>query len=210
MESLLAFLSIGAALSVGAMSPGPSFVMVARTSLAGTRADGVAAALGMGVGGVIFATAALLGLQAVLAAVPMLYAALKVGGGAYLMFLAYRIWCGARDPLQLDTVTSVRRPFTLGLLTQLTNPKTAVVYASVFASLLPRQAPLVLLVALPVLVFAIEFGWYGVVAATLARPLPRAHYLASKLWLDRIAAGVMGALGAKLVLEAVVRAPSPN
>src|SRR3954470_5278786 len=136
MESLLAFLSIGAALSVGAMSPGPSFVMVARTSLAGTRADGVAAALGMGVGGVIFATAALLGLQAVLAAVPMLYAALKVGGGAYLMFLAYRIWCGARDPLQLDTVTSVRRPFTLGLLTQLTNPKTAVVYASVFASLL--------------------------------------------------------------------------
>lgn len=51
MEAFLPFLSITLALTLGALSPGPSFVMVARTSLAGSRADGLAAALGMGVGG---------------------------------------------------------------------------------------------------------------------------------------------------------------
>lgn len=209
METILAISGIAAALALGAMSPGPSFVMVARTALAGSRRDGLAAALGMGVGGVVFAGAALLGLHALLAAVPALYTGFKILGGAYLVYLGYRIWRGAREPVNLDSAPPARLPFVLGLATQLTNPKTAVVYASVFASLLPRDAPLALVVTLPVLVFAIEFGWYAVVAATLARSSPRARYLASKAWIDRLAGGVMGALGAKLILEAV-RAPSPN
>ena len=206
MESILALLSITAALTVGAMSPGPSFVMVARTALAGSRRDGLAAALGMGVGGVIFATAALLGLHALLAAVPALYAAFKVLGGAYLVYLGIRIWRGAREPVTVNAAPSNRLPFVLGLASQLTNPKTAIVYASVFASLLPREVPLALLVALPMIVFAIETGWYGFVAAVLSRPSPRARYVAWKVWVDRTAGGVMAGLG----LNLIIRAPSPN
>ena len=87
MDTTLAILSIAGAITLGAISPGPSFVMVARTAVASSRADGLAAALGMGVGGVIFAAAALLGLHVVLTAVPWLYLGLKVLGGAYLLFL---------------------------------------------------------------------------------------------------------------------------
>jgi len=54
------------ALALGAISPGPSFVMVARTAVASSRVNALFAALGMGCGGIIFATAALLGLQALL------------------------------------------------------------------------------------------------------------------------------------------------
>ena len=57
MENLLSILSIAGAISIGAMSPGPSFVMVARTAVSSSRADGLAAALGMGAGGVLFAGA---------------------------------------------------------------------------------------------------------------------------------------------------------
>src|SRR6185312_5567565 len=67
MDTLVPFLSILAALALGAVSPGPSFVFVVRTSLAQSRRDGIAAARGMGVGGVIFAALALLGLQVALA-----------------------------------------------------------------------------------------------------------------------------------------------
>ncbi len=52
---IVSVLSIAGAITLGAMSPGPSFVVVARTAVATSRADGVAAALGMGVGGVLFA-----------------------------------------------------------------------------------------------------------------------------------------------------------
>ena len=48
---------------LGAISPGPSFVVVARTAAAASRRDGLATALGMGVGGLVFASAALLGLD---------------------------------------------------------------------------------------------------------------------------------------------------
>lgn len=207
MEIAVAVLSIAGAISLGAMSPGPSFIMVARTALAVSRADGVAAALGMGVGGVVFAVAALLGLQAVLNAVPSLYAMVKVLGGAYLLYLGYLIWRGAGEPLSLPGTqtesngkSAFRRSFLLGLGTQVSNPKTAVVYASIFASLLPRELPAPVMVGLPLLIFAIETGWYSIVALALSAPSPRATYLRSKSKLDCIAGGVMAALGIKLIV----------
>lgn len=190
------------------MSPGPSFVMVARTALAVSRADGLAAALGMGAGGVVFAAAALLGLHIVLGSVAWLYLLVKVLGGAYLVYLGYAIWRGAKQPLALaenqgdNRAGTFRRSFWLGLVTQLSNPKTAVVYASIFVSLLPREIPAWVMFVLPLLIFAIETGWYSIVALALSAPSPRAAYLRSKTWVDRIAGGVMAALGVKLIAGA--------
>ncbi len=207
MELSAAILSIAVALTLGAVSPGPSFIMIARTSLAVSRRDGLAAAVGMGVGGVFFSAIALLGLLAILAAVPLLHLALQVFGGTYLLYLGYRIWRGAQQPLILESTllqnrpTSAWRSFALGLATQVSNPKTAVVYASVFASLLPSGVPSFVLVALPIMIFAIETVWYSVVALALSAPSPRAHYLASKVWLDRTAGAIMSLLGLKLIFE---------
>lgn len=208
MELSVAILSIVVALTLGAMSPGPSFILVARTSLAVSRRDGLAAAVGMGVGGVFFSAIALLGLLAILTAVPLLHLALKVLGGTYLAYLGYRIWRGARQPLVLERASPRNHPrqtwrsFVRGLVTQMSNPKTAVVYASVFASLLPRDIPPFVLVALPIMVFAIETIWYSVVALVLSSPAPRARYLASKAWIDRAAGAIMSLLGIKLIVEA--------
>jgi threonine/homoserine/homoserine lactone efflux protein len=208
MELFAAILSIAVALTLGAMSPGPSFILVARTSLAVSRRDGLAAAVGMGVGGVLFSAIALLGLLAILTAVPLLHLALKVLGGTYLVYLGYRIWRSARQPLVIEGASLQNRPtqawrsFVLGLVTQVSNPKTAIVYASVFASLLPHDIPPLALVVLPIMVFAIETIWYSVVALALSSPSPRAHYLALKAWIDRTAGTIMSLLGLKLIFEA--------
>ena len=66
MQSFYALSAILGALLIGAISPGPSFVLVARISIARSRRDGLAAALAMGVGGVILGSLALLGLRALL------------------------------------------------------------------------------------------------------------------------------------------------
>lgn len=205
-------LSIGVALALGAASPGPSFLVVARVSLAVSRRDGLAAAVGMGAGAVLFAGVALLGLLAVLAAVPWLHLALKALGGGYLLYLGYRIWHGAAEPLVNggDSGVAPARPwrsFLLGLGTQVSNPKTAVVYAGVFASLLPTEVPAVVLIALPVMVFAIETAWYSAVAIVLSAPAARARYLTAKRWLDRGAGTVMSLLGLKLVFDALRSSP---
>ena len=200
IEGLLAVLSIAGAITLGAMSPGPSFLLVARTSAARSRADGLAMALAMGVGGMLFAVLALAGVHVVLSTVPLLYAALKVLGGAYLIYLGWRIWRNAPRPVDFGSaVESSKRSFWLGLVTQISNPKTAVVYASVFVSLLPKEMPLWAMLVLPAVIFCIEAGWYSIVAVALSSPAPAAAYLRWKRWIDRAAGGVIGLLGVKLI-----------
>jgi len=207
MESALSLASIAFALSLGAISPGPSFILVARTAVAASRTDAVATAVGMGVGAAAFALAALLGLNAVFAAAPWAYTGGKIVGGLYLIYLAFRIWQGARQPLVVPESQSTDvlrnetplRAFALGLGTQLSNPKTAVVFSSVFAALLPQHPPMAFYVLLPLIAFTIDVSWYTVVAYALSSPSSRSAYLRHKAWVDRAAASVMGLLGVRLL-----------
>ena len=203
---LLAVVGILGALVVGIVSPGPSFVLVARVAVALSRRDGLAAAVGMGLGGVIFAALALVGLIAVLAQVSWLYLGLKLAGGLYLLYLAVQIWRGATAPIVVGDggawMRGWQRSFWLGLATQLSNPKAAVVYASVFAALLPPDPPAAMFVILLPLIFVMETAWYAAVAAVFSAGRPRAAYLRAKAWIDRVAGAVMAALGVRLIVEA--------
>lgn len=207
MQELTAIIGITTALAIGAASPGPSFVMVARMAASSTRGNGLCAALGMGIGGLAFAVASLLGLHGLLLAVPSLYWTLKIAGGLYLAHLGVRIWRGAKSPLigampeKPTESTAAVRSLAIGLATQLSNPKTAIVYASVFAAFLPSNASSAFNLAIASLVFLVEAGWYSLVAIALSSAGPRAAYLRFKALIDRAAGGVMIALGLKLVLS---------
>jgi threonine/homoserine/homoserine lactone efflux protein len=208
VQETAALLGIAGAIALGAASPGPSFVMVARTAVAASRADGLWAALGMGIGGLGFACLSLLGLHGVLLAVPTLYLALKALGGLYLAWLGIRIWRGASQPLAIPTTAraaasrSPLRAFALGLSTQASNPKTAIWYASVFAAFLPPAPSLGFDVAVATAVFLIESGWYTLVALALSAERPRQVYLRFKPVVDRTAGAVVIALGLKLIVSA--------
>ncbi len=207
MDPLVAVFGILAAITLGAISPGPSFVLVARVAVAQSRRDGLAAALGMGAGGVILGGLALFGLQALLAQAGWLYAGLKILGGLYLLYLGVMIWRSAAEPVDAPAATvpsaaGMVRSFLLALTTQISNPKAIAVYGSIFAALLPESVPIWVLLVLPAGLFVIEAGWYAIVACVFSATRPRAAYLRGKLWIDRIAAAVMGALGLRLLAEA--------
>jgi threonine/homoserine/homoserine lactone efflux protein len=205
MQELTAIFGITAALALGAASPGPSFLVVARLAVSSSRGDGLYAALGMGVGGLIFACLSLLGLHGLLLAVPSLYAVLKVLGGLYLAYLGIQMWRGASSRLsgsQIGPSISVQpatRSFVLGLATQISNPKTAIVYASVFAAFLPVAPTIAFDLCVAALVFLIEAGWYAFVAVALSSERPRDMYLRYKKLIDRTAGGVMVGLGLRLI-----------
>ncbi len=206
-EATVLFGILGALL-IGAISPGPSFVLVSRIAVTASRLDGLAAALGMGLGGALFGAVALAGLSALLLQVEWLYMTLKLMGGAYLLYLGIRIWRGASAPLSVDMATtserkSVLRSFTFAFATQISNPKTAIVYGSIFAAMLPASPPQWLLFTLPPMIFFVEASWYAIVALAFSANKPRAVYLHSKTWIDRVAGAVMGALGVRLLVEAM-------
>nr|WP_167480839.1 LysE family transporter [Mesorhizobium waimense] len=193
------------------MSPGPSFVVVSRIAVAGERADGLAAAIGMGIGGFIFAAIAVAGLTALLVQIAWLDITLRIAGGAYLIWIGIRIWRGATEPVEITSDASARagsfwRALRHALLVQLANPKTAIFYASMFAAMLPASPPLWMLLVLPPLLFCNEFVWYAIVAFAFSASGPRSVYLRVKHWIDRAAGAVVGALGLKLMIEGMAAA----
>ena len=203
MESLFILGSIAVALMLGAISPGPTFIYVAKNSIAISRKHGLFTALGTGTGAAIFGLLAVMGLQAILLAVPSAYLALKICGGLYLLYLAYKIIKHAKEPMeQADGTTQVmsyKQAYRLGLITQMSNPKIAIVLASIFTALLPKEIPNYFYVVLPMLCFFIDAGWYSLVAVALSAEKPRRVYLKFKKVFDRIAGGVMTLLGLKLI-----------
>lgn len=208
MHELAILISILGVFLLGAISPGPSFVVVSRIAISGSRADGVMAAIGMGVGGFVFACIAVAGLTAILLQVEWLSIALRLAGGGYLVWLGVNIWRAAPDPIAVAD-TAPERPNTIwrsllrGLFVQLSNPKTAIFYASMFAALLPSPTPTWMLFALPPLLFLTEFTWYTIVAMGFSSRGPRAVYLRSKTWIDRAAGAVVGALGLRLMAHSL-------
>ncbi|HMG49666.1 MAG TPA: LysE family transporter [Inquilinus sp.] len=147
------------------------------------------------------------GLQALLSQVEWLFMTLKVLGGLYLLWLALGLWRTAAKPITVPKTAdgrprSVRRSFTMAAVTQLSNPKAAIVYGSIFAAFLPAHVPAWTFAVLLPAIFAIEAGWYAIVALAFSADRPRAAYLRWKRWFDRVAGTVMGALGLRLILGA--------
>ncbi len=86
---------------------------------------GIAAALGIGTGCVVHALAAALGLAALLATSAWAFAAIKWGGAAYLLWLAWgmlraalRAGCGSRPPLLAEAAIGAARIYRQGLTDQ--------------------------------------------------------------------------------------------
>ena len=202
-SELLTLISIGAIQLLAVISPGPSFLITARTAVAQSRTDGVKVALGLGAGTVIWSSAALLGLNAVFHAVPVLFMAMKIAGALFLLYIAYMIFRHAAEPLKIEGGGErLAHPFLKGFLTQIANPKVAVFFGSIFIAMLPANVPLWMVLALIFIVSFNEVWWYTVVALFFGSGPVRSFYLRAKAWIDRVTGLFLGALGLRLLWSA--------
>jgi threonine/homoserine/homoserine lactone efflux protein len=208
MDPIVSLFSILGALLLGAISPGPSFLFVARTAVAVSRRSGIASAIGMGLGASILCALALIGVRAVFARAEWLFVGFKLLGGIYLCYLAWRLWRGGKseaavsaETLPAPTKTGVIRSFWLALATQLSNPKALIVIGGIIAALLPSRIPGWMYWTIPLVQLVVETSWYAFVAVALSSRAPRRIYLGAKGIIDRTAGCVLGMLGLRLILE---------
>lgn len=202
-SDLLPLLSIGLIQLLAVISPGPSFLITARTAVAQSRADGLKVALGLGAGTVIWSAAALLGLNAIFHAVPVLFMGMKVAGALFLLYIAWMIFRHAAEPLKIEGQGErLSNPFLKGFLTQISNPKVAVFFGSIFIAMLPAEVPLWMTLALIFIVSFNEVWWYSVVALFFGSGPVRSFYLRAKAWIDRVTGLFLGALGLRLLWSA--------
>jgi threonine/homoserine/homoserine lactone efflux protein len=199
---ILVLISIGLAQLLAVVSPGPSFLITARTAVARSRADGVKVAAGLAAGTIIWAGAALFGLSFLFKTVPLLFMAMKLFGALFLLWIAYQILVHAKEPITFEGEVATGNPFWQGFIVQIGNPKVMVFFGSIFISMLPADPPLWLLIALWLLFTFNEMWWYTVVALFFGAGPVRAFYLRAKPWIDRVTGGFLGVLGLRLLWDA--------
>ena len=188
------------------MSPGPAFIVVSQQAVARSRDAGVITALGVSVGSVVWVMLVIFGIAFVLKQAAWLYVVLRLMGGAYLVYLGVQLWRGARKPMTEEPCDkgmghTLWRTFWRAILIQLLNPKAAVFFGSVFLTMLSPDAPAWVQGVALGMVFAIEFGWYLVVATTLSSKPARRVYARAKTWIERVAGAWLALFGLKLALS---------
>jgi threonine/homoserine/homoserine lactone efflux protein len=143
--SLAAYVTLTALLVV---APGASTAMVVHHALRGGRVAGLSAAAGIAAANTAWATAAGVGVTAILARAPLVFAAVRFGGAAYLAFLGVRALMRAfaaepsrlpvaRDEGELDVGPAFRD----GVAVNLLNPPVATFYLVVVPSFMPAPSP---------------------------------------------------------------------
>lgn len=115
------------------LTPGPNMIYLISRSICQGRMAGLISLGGVALGFVVYMFCAALGITALLLAVPYAYDVLRLGGALYLLYLAWQaVKPGGRSPFQVRDLPkdSPRKLFTMGFVTNLLNPKVAVMYLS--------------------------------------------------------------------------------
>jgi len=137
-----------ALLSLGlVLTPGPNMMYLISRSITQGPAAGIVSLGGVGLGFIFYMLCAAFGITALLFAVPFAYDALRFAGAAYLFWLAWQAMKpGGRSPFQVKTlaIDSPRKLFVMGFVTNLLNPKIAMLYLALLPQFIDPAAGSVL------------------------------------------------------------------
>lgn len=130
LASLLTFATIALGM---VLTPGPNMVYLISRSICQGRTAGLISLGGVALGFVFYMLCAAFGITALVLAVPYAYDTIRIAGALYLLWLAWQaVRPGGRSPFQVKDLPadSPRKLFLMGFLTNLLNPKIAVMYLS--------------------------------------------------------------------------------
>jgi threonine efflux protein len=196
---------VAALFLLAAAVPGPNWVVITRQAIAGGRRAAVSTALGVATGSAAWMLTAMTGAAAAMARWPALSTGLRLAGAAYLVWSSIVAWRNS-SPSAGETTDPhggerQERPLVTGLLTSLTNPKSALFWTSVFTSTLPASPSMGLYAAVALLVPSVAALWYVGLALAFSASLVRPVVDRFRVSLQRLAALVQMGLGLRLAVS---------
>lgn len=132
---------------IAVVSPGPTVVALINTSMTKGRKAGMAFATGIMTGSLVWASLSAIGLAALIAAYAELLVVIKIAGGLYLLYLAWKAFRSAASTDDAVRYASgnggetLGRLYLKGFLLHLTNPKAIFIWISLVSLGLPSGAP---------------------------------------------------------------------
>src|SRR5437016_4870708 len=185
------------------LTPGANVLLVSHLAASGNRRSASYAALGVTIGAAIWSSAAVLEVGALFAAFPAARLSLQVAGAAYLIYVGLRLWRSRAPAANGSGLLPASRAVRAGLLTNLSNPKSALFFGSVFSAALPAQPSAGVLAAAVALVVFNALCWHLLLAFLFSRKAVQAGYAAQRSMFSRLAGAAVGALGFSLLVASL-------
>jgi threonine/homoserine/homoserine lactone efflux protein len=193
---------------LGAMSPGPDFVVVTRSALTGGRRAGMAAGTGIALGVFAWVVAIALGVAAVLTASAVAFTVVKLAGAAYLVVLGVKAWLAVRRGEYRNLGESPGTPplkagaaFRQGLVTNLLNPKVAVYFLALLPQFLPADGSTLQTLELAAIATTGTVLWFVTLAVVVEALKKFFGDGRVRRGLDAVLGTVLVALGLKVAAE---------
>ena len=161
-----AILAASTVFFLGAISPGPSLLMVIRNTIVGGRRRGVMCAVGHGIGFGLYAGVAIFGLIVLLEQAPQVFLVLQLIGIALLFWYGWLMWHHAKDEIE-ESIEGEARGFLEGFSIAFFNPKIALFLVAVLAQVLDAGMSLATKLVIGFIGMAIDMIWYVLVAVFL-------------------------------------------
>jgi threonine/homoserine/homoserine lactone efflux protein len=146
LESLIPFAGFWL---VAIITPGPNTLLFSWAALSHGRAAAIAVTAGILSCGVLWAFGGLFGLVWALRQFPELFRGIELAGGLYIgwrgLSLLYKWWSSSQEAMRPNAPSADISPaaaYRMGFLTNLSNPKSLVFVASLFATTSVARGPL--------------------------------------------------------------------
>lgn len=141
------FFSITVLFLLGAMSPGPDFIMVSKNALQYSKKVGIYTTLGIALGTLVHASYCILGLAAIITQSLLAFTLIKYAGGAYLIYLGLKDLFTKKSIIELDLkksegILSAFSAFRQGLFCTLLNPKAIFLFFALYTMVIRASMPL--------------------------------------------------------------------
>jgi len=198
---LTTFLTIAVLHWVALVTPGVNFVLILQLAAGSPRSVSLSAAAGITTVTFLWALLAILGMGAAFSAHPALRQAFQIAGGAYLCYVAWKLWQSpAAVATEVKAVTTSRAAaFRMGFVTNVFNPKTALFFGSVFATALPPSPGPAVLAGAVLLCWFNAVVWHVFLALAFSHGRVQSAYQRGRTVFSRGAAGLVGAFGLRLL-----------
>ncbi len=206
MNLLLILISVASIWSIAVITPGPNFFITVQTTIKHSRSAGFFIVLGTCTGTIIWSISGYLGIAYLFIYAPWLYTSLKIVGGSYIIYLGMMLIvssykANAKLEIPQEKPQSNFVNWQKGLITNLSNPKTAMFITSLFASVLPKEPTLFIGLLTVGLMVAISLVWYSFVVLVFSHSTFKDYYNQMQNWLEGFAGIVFVTFGVKLVFD---------
>ena len=203
--SLLIFLKIFTVCLLGAMSPGPSMVVVINNAIFKNRLNGILTSIGHGVGIGIYALFAVLGIALIIKTNLYVFNVIKFLSIIFLLYLGINLM-NTNDKLEFDgkDINSGFTSFLQGLSISLLNPKIFIWFVAIYSQFMSVDNDMIFNTILILTASIIDAIWYVILTLLVTTNIALDFIKDKSVLLKKFVGSVFVIIGALLLIELLI------